>query len=303
MMDTVSADLDIALLRTFVLVAQRGSMTWAGNVLEITQGAVSQQMNRLESKLGCTLFVRDRRGLRLTQDGDRLLGRAQSLLSLHDEIRAEMTTSRMTGRVRLGVPFDLVGTLLLPAISSFVADHSDIELLLSCASSTELLTAIKEGTVDLAVVEVPVDSARHLRIERLVWVGALAGVAHLTTPLPVSLVSDTCAFRPLVLDALRAHAAPWRTMFENGTFEAALATARMDLAVTVALESCVPADLYVIPPGVELPVLPFIGVDLRFSVHPANAAVTDLAHRITEALTDDSAPGDGRRETDPAECG
>lgn len=76
----------------------------------------------------------------------------------------------------------------------------------------------------------------------------LAGVAHLTTPLPVSLVSDTCAFRPLVLDALRAHAAPWRMMFENGTFEAALATARMDLAVTVALESCVPADLYVIPP-------------------------------------------------------
>jgi hypothetical protein len=88
-------------------------------------------------------------------------------------------------------------------------------------------------------------------------------------------------------------------MFENGTFDAVLATARMDLAVTVALESCVPADLCVITPGAELPALPFIGVDLRFSVHPAHAAVTDLAHRITEALTGNSAPGAGQRETDP----
>ncbi|WP_410595616.1 LysR family transcriptional regulator [Amycolatopsis sp. lyj-23] len=299
----MSTDLDLALLRTFVLVAQRGSMTSAGNVLKITQGAVSQQMNRLESKLGCTLFVRDRRGLRLTRDGDRLLGRAQSLLSLHDEIRAEMTTNRMAGRVRLGVPFDLVGTLLPPAISSFATDHPDVELSLACASSTELLTAVEEGTVDLAVVEVPVGSpARHLRAERLVWAGAPGGIAHRATPLPVSLVSDACAFRPLVLNALRAHSAPWRSLFENGTFEAALATARMDLAVTVALESCVPADLHVIPPGPDLPELPLIGVDLRFSSRPANAAVEDLAHRITETLTGTSASG-ARRQADPAECG
>ncbi|MFS7872378.1 LysR family transcriptional regulator [Streptomyces asiaticus] len=48
-----------------------------GNALHMTQGAVSQQTARLESALDCVLFIRSRRGHRLTPHGERLIGQAR----------------------------------------------------------------------------------------------------------------------------------------------------------------------------------------------------------------------------------
>ncbi|MFX7052508.1 LysR family transcriptional regulator, partial [Acinetobacter baumannii] len=77
---------------------------------------MSQQIRRLEDLLGHSLFERDRGGLRLTPSGERLIAKARRLLALNDEIWAEMTADVFKGRVRLGVPHDLVGTLLAPVI-------------------------------------------------------------------------------------------------------------------------------------------------------------------------------------------
>lgn len=107
MMPSMARNLDTRLVRTFVAVADKASMTAAANVLHLTQGAVSQQIRRLEETLGRSLFERDRRGLRLTLSGERLFELAKRLLSQNDEIWAEMATSAVEGRVRLGVPPDL----------------------------------------------------------------------------------------------------------------------------------------------------------------------------------------------------
>lgn len=72
-------DLDTTLIRTFVTAADKASMTAAANALHLTQGAVSQQVKRLEEVLGQSLFERDRRGLRLTRSGERLLDKARRL--------------------------------------------------------------------------------------------------------------------------------------------------------------------------------------------------------------------------------
>lgn len=58
--------LDLVLIRTFVMVADRSSMTAAANALNLTQGAVSQHVRRLEDQLGSALFERSRGGLLLT---------------------------------------------------------------------------------------------------------------------------------------------------------------------------------------------------------------------------------------------
>ncbi len=91
-MGVMTRNLDTGLVRTFVAVSDKASMTAAANALHLTQGAVSQQVKRLEEMLGCSLFERDRRGLRLTPPGERLFSQARKLLALHDEIWAEMTT-------------------------------------------------------------------------------------------------------------------------------------------------------------------------------------------------------------------
>ena len=73
----MARNLDTALLRAFVAVAETGGMTSAGQVLNLTQAAVSQQIKRLEESFDARLFERDRRGLVLTTRGERLLGLAK----------------------------------------------------------------------------------------------------------------------------------------------------------------------------------------------------------------------------------
>ncbi len=85
-MEPAVRNLDTSLLRAFVAVADTAGMTAAANLLHLTQAAVSQQIKRLEEALGAQLFERDRRGLRLTNAGERLYGRAKRLLALNDEI-------------------------------------------------------------------------------------------------------------------------------------------------------------------------------------------------------------------------
>ena len=79
-------NIDVALLRTFIAVADHSSMTIAANALNVTQGAVSQQIRRLEDLFGGPLLDRDRRGQRLTPSGERLVGRAREMLNLNDEV-------------------------------------------------------------------------------------------------------------------------------------------------------------------------------------------------------------------------
>ncbi|CAN7397980.1 LysR family transcriptional regulator [Mesorhizobium sp. LjRoot246] len=279
-------NLDMALIRTFVTVADKASMTAAANALHLTQGAVSQQIKRLEEVLGSSLFERDRRGLRLTRAGERLFGKGKRLLALNDEIWAEMAETPVAGQVRLGVPYDLVGTLLAPVLKTYAETYPQVEISLVCASSPELTAALAAGTIDLAVIEERVgpSAGECLVVDRLVWVGAKGGVARAKRPLPVSIVADTCAFRPAVLAALSEHGLEWRTVFENGNIDATMATVRSDLAVTTWLASTVPVDLDILPSESGLPPLPNFAINLHLPRHGAGPAAQEFARHIRDGL-------------------
>ena len=279
-------NLDTALIRTFVTVADKASMTAAANALHLTQGAVSQQVKRLEEALGCSLFERDRRGLRLTRPGERLFGKAKRLLGLNDEIWAEMAGTEVAGQVRLGVPYDLVGTLLAPVLKAYAETYPQVEISLLCAASPDLAAALAAGAIDLAVIEERVgpSAGECLAIDRLVWVGAKGGVARAKRPLPVSIVADTCAFRPAVLSALNEHGLEWRTVFENGNIDATTATVRSDLAVTAWLASTVPADLDILAFDAGLPPLPNFSINLHLPRFGAAPAAQEFARYIRDGL-------------------
>lgn len=281
----MARNLDTALLRTFAAVAGSASMTAAAAALHLTQGAVSQQVRRLEEALGGALFDRSR-GLRLTPAGERLLGKARQLLRLNDEIWAEMAPGAVAGRVRLGVPYDLVGTALAPALRSYAEACPQVELSLHCAASPELAAALEAGTLDLAVIEEPAGSAggECLAVEPLVWVGARAGAAHRRSPLPVSMVADTCAFRPAVLAALEGQDRAWRTVFENGSIDATAATVRTDLAVTAWLACTVPADLEILGPESGLPALPSFAICLHRPRRGTSTATEALARHLRDQM-------------------
>lgn len=264
-------NLDIPLVRTFVAVAELGSMTAAANRLHLTQGAVSQQIRRLEETFECALFLREGRRLDLTPVGERLLGKARHLLKMNDEIWADMTEHPLSGTLRLGVPYDLVGTCFPSIFRAFAEAFPYVDIALRCGTSPELSAALSDGSLDIAVVEEVVDDAvgEVLRLEQLVWVGARGGLAYRKRPLPVSMVAESCAFRHRLLGLLGEHEIGWRTVFESGNIEATRVTVRGDLAVTAWLASTVPADMDILGADSGLPPLPTFAITLQM---PSSAA-------------------------------
>jgi len=285
-MSAPTRHLDLQLLRTFVAAAHHGSMTVAAHALHLTQGAISQQIKRLEDSLDCLLFEREARGLRLTASGQRLLTQATRLLGLHDEIWRDMTDTQVIGKVRLGVPHDLVSTFLPPVLKAFSQAYAQVELGLVTGSSPALAETLARGDVDLALLEEPVGQSKGecLRVEPLVWVGARAGQAHRKDPIPLSLVVETCAFRPVILDALQQQQRRWKAVFEDGNLDATAATVRADLAVTAWLASTVPSDLDILGPAAQLPALPSFAINLHLPQHTNNLAAVELAAHLRAHL-------------------
>lgn len=276
----MARNIDTNLLRAFVTVAESGGMTAAGVMLHLSQGAVSQQIKRLEVQLDCTLFVRDRRQFRLTAQGERLYGKAKKLLHLNDEIVADTVEPVMGGAVRLGLPPDLVGGILTRVLRGYVEAFPRVDLSVICGSSPQLAQALARGELDLTLIEEPLGSSSGecLAVDHLVWVGCPGGTAHQRRPLQISLTTDTCAFRTVVLDALRYNDIAWRAVLEDDNIEATRATVRAGVAVTAWLASTVPPDLEILDVDSGLPVLPDFVVSLCVQNRSENAVARMADH-------------------------
>ncbi len=272
-------NLDLGLLRTFIHVADAGSMTVAANRLHMTQGAVSQQIKRLEDVFGRVILQRGRQGVRLTDEGERLLVKAKRLVALNDDIWADMRTPGITGQVRLGVPYDLAGTHLPGVLQTYAQRHPNVHISLVSGSSPDLVNALSSGKIDLALIEDALGSTagERLAVEQLVWVGRHDGHAYMKRPLPICLVSETCIFRPAIFAALDSKNIEWRIVFENASIEATNATVRNDLAVTAWLASTVPHDLEILDCASGLPELPCFAINLHLPKNGASAACLAMA--------------------------
>ncbi|MBV8393938.1 MAG: LysR family transcriptional regulator, partial [Alphaproteobacteria bacterium] len=112
-------NLDVALLRAFLTVVESGGVTPAAAVLNVSQAAVSQQLKRLEQALDSKLFERQGRHLVLAPAGERLQAQARRLVAQNDELLAAMRAPAFEGEVRLGVPYDIIGSIVPPILRRY----------------------------------------------------------------------------------------------------------------------------------------------------------------------------------------
>lgn len=277
-------NVDTALLRAFVAVAETSGMTAAGAVLNLTQAAVSQQIKRLEESFDCQLFERGR-SVQLTAAGERLFGKAKRLLALNDEIWAEMTEPVQVGEIRIGIPSDIVTLYLPPILKHLAKTYPKVRPTLVCLSSRQLIEGLDAGAIDIAVVEEQVGASAEgetLATERLVWVGAKGGEAHTQRPLRISFGSPTCVFRPAMVEALRRSDIEWTTVSEVGNNEVSNVTVQMDLAVMAVLASSVPSFVTVLGPETGLPPLPHFAVKLHLPRAGSSIVAQDVAQHVRE---------------------
>lgn len=269
--------IDLVLLRAFVAVVQTGSISGAARQLHLTQGGISQQVKRLETFFGCQLLERDPAGARLTDRGLDFLPKARRLLDLNDTMVAEMMGPPVTETVRVGVPHDMAGANFAPVLKAFAQLRRDVEVIVVCGSSVELMGKFSRGLVDLTISQCPeTDSAaERLCVEPLVWIGHQDEVAALR-PLPLCFITPTCTFRRTVFGLLGEAQISWRVIFENASVETTLATVKSGLAVTPWLRSLVPQGFQVLERERGLPLLPDFAVELHV-LHGAGQGALQMA--------------------------
>ncbi len=99
---SLRTNLDMDVLRTFVMGFELGSFARAADRLGRSQSAISSQLRKLEEQVGHTLVQKSGRGLVLTTAGESLLSYARRLLELNDEALDTVRGSDLEGWVRLG---------------------------------------------------------------------------------------------------------------------------------------------------------------------------------------------------------
>ncbi|HXP65724.1 MAG TPA: LysR family transcriptional regulator [Steroidobacteraceae bacterium] len=279
-------NIDIALLRSFVAVAETGQMTAAAKVVNRSQGAVSQQIMRLEQVFGLILFERRKNQIaQLTREGEKLLAQAHRLLAMNDAVVAEMRETDFAGEVRLGVPHDVVGALMPPILRSFRQQHPNVLITLVSDSTKRLRATLREGGIDLTLTTEPerADRGDHLMTDQLVWVGARGGDAGHRRPLSVALGREDCGFRAAAVRALVGARIKWRPICQVGSLEPVFATLEADMAVAPFLGQTVPERLEILTEA-GLPALPFFSVNLRVRSSGQSAVTGELARHIRDAF-------------------
>jgi LysR family cyn operon transcriptional activator len=153
--------MELSQLRTFREVAEALSFTRAAQKLNMTQSAVSHQIKALERELGEPLFIRAKRGVRLSDAGQLALSYAERILeeadALRERIRGDEHEPR--GRVRAAAATQAFVHLFARLFESFMRDHDRIELSFRTTVSTEQTVAdILNGAADVGFASLPVYS-------------------------------------------------------------------------------------------------------------------------------------------------
>jgi DNA-binding transcriptional LysR family regulator len=279
-------NIDVALLRTFVAVAETGRMTTAARIVNLSQGAVSQQIKRLETLFEVALFTRKTDAARLTRAGEKLIVRAHRLIALNDEVIGQMHEVDFSGEVRLGVPHDIVGMLMPPILRAFRREHPNVLITLVSDLTQSLRSQLRDRKVDLALMTEPErgDREQHLLADRLVWVGARGGDARRRRPLSVALGQESCGFRAATIKALTKARIEWRAICQVGSLEPVFATLEADMAIAPFLSRTVPERLEAFTDE-DLPQLPVFHINLRLPSSGVSPVATELARHIRQGFS------------------
>lgn len=153
-------------LRYFLRVADLANFTRAAEELGISQPALSRSIQRLEEELGQPVFERRGRSLSLTEAGTLLQGRAQQILSLIEDTKAEICDDGQSGRVRVGAIPTIAPYFLPEVLRQFSEEFPKATLIVQENTTDALLKSCTQGEVDLAILALPVPT-KYLEVEEL----------------------------------------------------------------------------------------------------------------------------------------
>jgi DNA-binding transcriptional LysR family regulator len=154
-------------LRIFKAVLDTGSFTGAGELLGLSQPAISQQIRTLEEQLGVAVLLRSGKTPRATPAGEVLLQCARQVLDKLDETERHLEehVKGRTGLVRIGTPEPPCNYLLPEVLVEMKKRFPRIDVRVVSGHTAATLARLSAGEIDVALLPLPIDAPRFRTIE------------------------------------------------------------------------------------------------------------------------------------------
>lgn len=157
-------DINFEYYKIFYFVAKYGNITKAAKALGSNQPNVTRIMKLLESQLNCRLFIREARGISLTEEGELLYSHVEvayrHLLNAQEEISRQ--DSRSGGTVEIGATETALHLFLLNALHDFKQEYPAIKIKIHNHTTPETIKHLISGKLDFAVITTPFDAPKTL---------------------------------------------------------------------------------------------------------------------------------------------
>jgi len=241
--------MELQQLRYFCAIAETGSFSRAAQQTHVSQPSLSQQIRKLEDELGARLFDRLGRSIRLTELGQAFLPRARAVLRDLEAARGEVAERKtaIEGNVCVGVIPTIAPYFLPPLLAAFTRKYPDVRLTVVEEITPLLLEKLRAGSVDVAIVALPLNVRGHefesvpLADEKLFAVlpraHALAGRRRIRLDDlrddPFLLLRDGHCFRETAVAACKRARLHPQIVFESGQFSSILSMVSAGLGVSI----------------------------------------------------------------------
>lgn len=275
--------LDMDLLEAFVSVVETSSFTLAAGRLHLTQSAVSAKIKKLEAQVQHVLLERSS-PVRPTPVGMQLLGMARRLIEAHELALEELTRTEVRGRIVVGTSETYAASILAPVLKLFRQSDPDVEIVIRCADSWDLLQAHESGEIDIVVTTPgPYRAGLTLRQERIVWACARDPSVARAERLRLALFPEGCVYRSVALDALSRAGRAWEIAYTCSHYDALLAAVEEDHVLTAITIGAVPQRFHILDDD-GLPELPTVAIEL-YQSPGLSAAARRLVAEIERSCT------------------
>ncbi len=208
--------MDIQDLQIFARVAALQNLSAVGTELGLTPGTISKRIQALEEGLSVRLFERTTRSIRITDEGKRFLEHVQRVLIELDQARSSMAASsgKPMGKLKVSAPQIVGHRFVAPALASFLAEFTDIEIQLDI---TDRHVNLHEEGYDIAIRSGALNDstliAKRLVTDKIIVCASPGYLAESGTPAtPDDLTSHRCL---MLSDS-------WSWAFGNGVQDTAI---------------------------------------------------------------------------------
>lgn len=284
---------DLTQLRTFVAVAESGSVSAGAERVFLSQSSVSEQLKKLEERAGQPLFVRSKQGVSATPAGSRLLDHARRIIAMSEAAFEDLQGRSLDGELRIAItdyyrPHDIARIL-----KTFSEQHPRLKLHVTVLPSAVIDSkADDDASFDIGlslrlVTGSPRSAARRpgaastvVRREKLLWVSAADAAQRPAAPYQLVLLPSSCQLQRFVVKLLDEHKVPYLISHSASGVAGLQLALKAGLGISCLNESSIGGGLVACGASVGLPALPAV----EFHLLPGRLGESERVSNARTAL-------------------